>query len=158
MEDLHPHLMQVIYYAEQQTLKALDDYMEKATNRGLTAALKSYRGDAETQIARLEQGFELMGKKPKGTACPAIDGILKEAKQITGNVAAKPVLDAALLATLQAITHYEIARYGTLTVWSTDIGNKALSFLLSKALKDKKAVDKELTLLAGRTINAKAAN
>ncbi len=98
MDDLHLHVMQDVYYAEQRIRDGLDDLIDKATNRQLTAALKAHRKETETQIARLEQGFELLGKKPKGTSCPAIDGILKEAKEIAGEVEDKAVLDAALIA------------------------------------------------------------
>ena len=63
------------------------------------------------------------GERPKGTACPAIDGILKEGKEIAGEVAEKKVLDAALITAAQAVEHYEITRYGTLIAWAKEIGN-----------------------------------
>jgi ferritin-like metal-binding protein YciE len=84
VDDLHLHVMQDVYYAEQRICAGLDDLIDKATNRQLTAALKGHRKETETQIARLEQGFALLGQKPKGTSCPAIDGILKEAKEVAG--------------------------------------------------------------------------
>ena len=42
MDDLFLHLMQDIYYAEKQILKALPDMVEKATNRELTTAFKAH--------------------------------------------------------------------------------------------------------------------
>src|SRR5437868_895341 len=78
MQDLHLHVLQDIYYAESQIKKALPDMIEKAKNRELTAAFKTHLGETEQQIARLEQCFQLLGKEPKGTTCPAIDGIIKE--------------------------------------------------------------------------------
>lgn len=36
------HVLQDIYYAEQLILKSLDDMIEKATNRELTATLNSH--------------------------------------------------------------------------------------------------------------------
>jgi ferritin-like metal-binding protein YciE len=157
MEDLHLHVMQDVYYAEKQILKGLEDLIEKATNRELTATLKAHRAETETQIARLEQGFELLGEKPKGTSCPAIDGILKEAKEVAGEVADKAVLDAALIAAAQAVEHYEITRYGTLVAWSKRLGNAALAKLLTTTLEEEKEADKKLTALAEKTVNAKAA-
>lgn len=157
MEDLHLHVLKDVYYAEQQILKGLDDLVEKATNRELTAALKSHRSETETQIERLEQVFELLGEKPKGTSCPAIDGILKEAKSVAGEVKDKAVLDAAIIAACQAVEHYEITRYGTLVAWSKQLGNVAIARLLATTLAEEKEADKKLSALAAKKVNAKAA-
>ncbi len=67
MDDLFLHVMQDIYYAEKQILKALPDMIEKATNRELTAAFKAHLGETEKQVSRLDQAFQLLGKEPKGT-------------------------------------------------------------------------------------------
>ena len=62
------------------------------------------------------------GHEPKGVNCPAIDGIIKEADEVAGEVADKEVLDAALIAAAQAVEHYEITRYGTLVAWAKQLG------------------------------------
>ena len=157
MSDLMLHVLQDIYYAEQQIAKALPDMIKKATNRDLTAALKNHLGETERQIARLEKGFELLGEKAKGTSCPAIDGIIKEANEIAGEVADKAVLDAALTAAAQAVEHYEITRYGTLIAWAGELGNDALSKLLTTSLNEEKAADRKLWTIAERKVNLKAA-
>jgi ferritin-like metal-binding protein YciE len=87
MHDLFLHVMQDIYYAENQILKALPDMIEKATNRELTAGLKDHLKETEGHVSRLEQAFELLAEKAKGTKCPAINGIIDEAKELTGEVA-----------------------------------------------------------------------
>jgi ferritin-like metal-binding protein YciE len=33
-----------------------------------------------------------------------------------------PALDAGLLASAQAVEHYEISRYGTLSTWAKELG------------------------------------
>ena len=98
MDDLHLHVLQDLYYAENQIKKALPDMIEKATNRELTAVFKAHLGETESQIGRLDQAFQLLGKEPKGTTCPAIDGIIKEANEVAGECDNKKVLDAALVA------------------------------------------------------------
>ena len=52
-----------------------------------------------------------MAQRPRGVDCPAIDGILEEAEEVTGDVDDKDVLDAALIASAQAVEHYEMTRY-----------------------------------------------
>ena len=157
MDDLFLHVLQDIYYAEQQIRKALPDMVEKATNRELTSALKSHLAETEKQISRLEQVFELLGQKAKGASCPAIDGIIKEAKEIAGDVGDKKVLDAALIAAAQAVEHYEITRYGTLIAWAQELGKDAVARLLKTTLNEEKAADRKLSSIAEKKVNLKAA-
>jgi ferritin-like metal-binding protein YciE len=157
MDDLLLHVMQDIYYAEQQILKALPKMIEKATNRDLTAAFKTHLQETEKQVQRLEQAFELIGQSPKGTSCPAIDGIIEEADDIAGEVADKKVLDAALIAAAQAVEHYEITRYGTLIAWAEELGKDPVAKLLTTTLNEEKAADKKLTSIAEKKVNLKAA-
>jgi ferritin-like metal-binding protein YciE len=157
MEDLYLHVLQDLYYAENQIKKALPDMIEKATNRELTAAFKAHLAETESQIGRLEQAFQLLGKEPKGTSCPAIDGIIKEANEVAGECDDKKVLDAALVAAAQAVEHYEITRYGTLISWSEELGREAIAKLLNTSLNEEKAADKKLTSIGEKKVNLKAA-
>ena len=158
MDDLFLHVLQDIYYAEKQILKALPDMIEKATNRELTAAFKAHLGETEKHVQRLDQAFELIGQSPKGTKCPAIDGIIDEANDIAGEVADKQVLDAALIIAAQAVEHYEITRYGSLIALAKQRGNDAAAALLTTTLKEERAADKKLTSIAERKVNLKAAS
>lgn len=157
MDDLFLHALQDIYYAEKQIVKALPDMIRKATSRDLTAVLKDYLAETETQVSRLEQAFALLGETPKGTNCPAIDGIIDEASDIASEVDDKAVLDAALLAAAQAVEHYEIARYGTLIAWAGELKKEAVARLLANTLEEEKAADQKLTGIAEKNVNAKAA-
>lgn len=159
MDDLFLHVVQDIYYAEKQILKSLPSMIEKATNRGLTSGLTAHKGETEKQIGRLEQVFKLLSEDAKGTNCPAIDGILKEAEELTGEVDDKQVLDAAIIAAAQAVEHYEITRYGTLIAWSHELGRDDVARLLTTNLNEEKAADKKLTTVAeSRGVNRKAAS
>jgi ferritin-like metal-binding protein YciE len=156
MDDLFLHVMQDMYYTEKQILKALPDMIERATNRELSAALRKHLGETEKQVQRLEQGFEMIGKEPKATSCPAIDGIIKEAEGLASEVEDKKVLDAALLAAAQAVEHYEITRYGTLIAWADELENDALAKLFETTLNEEKAADKKLSGIAKKKVNLKA--
>jgi ferritin-like metal-binding protein YciE len=157
MDELFLHVVQDIYYAEHQIMKALPNMIEKATNRELTTAFKSHLQETEKQVSRLEKVFELLDQQPKGTACPAIDGIIKEANEIASEVEEKKVLDAALIAAAQAVEHYEITRYGTLIAWAEELGHDAIAKLLNTTLKEEKATDKKLSGIAEKKVNLKAA-
>jgi ferritin-like metal-binding protein YciE len=109
-DDLLLHGLHDMYYTEQQITKALPKMIDKATNRDLTTALKNHLEETNKQIERLDQVFGKLGQTPEGATCPAIDGLIKEADEVAGEIADKEVLDAALVAAAQAVEHYEIAR------------------------------------------------
>src|ERR1700738_87419 len=111
MDDLLLHGLQDIYYAEQQITKALPKMIDKATNRDLSNGLKNHLEETKKQIERLENVFAKLGKQPRGTQCPAIDGLIKEADETAGEIEDKSVLDAGIVANAQAVGPYEISRY-----------------------------------------------
>ena len=99
-----------------------------------------------------------MARRPKGADCPAIDGILEEAEEVSGEVEDKEVLDAAIIAAAQAVEHYEITRYGTLTTWAKTLGRDDCAAILHKTLEEEKAADEKLTIVAKSKVNRKAAS
>jgi ferritin-like metal-binding protein YciE len=86
MEDLFLHQLEDIYYAEQQLTKAIPKMADRATNADLKAGLKSHVIDTKNQLERLDKVFAKLGQKPKGTDCPAIDGLIKEADDTAGEI------------------------------------------------------------------------
>ena len=156
-EDLYIHQLQDMYYAENQITKALPKMIKKATDPQLKQGFETHLRETEKQIQRLEQVFKLLNQSPKAVDCPAIDGIIKEADEVAGEIADKKVLDAALVASAQAVEHYEITRYGTLIAWSKQLGNQKAISLLQENLSEEEATDKKLTALAERDVNVKAA-
>ena len=156
-DDLFVHTLRDVYYAEKQLLKALTDMAAKATNPQVRAAFESHRTETEGHVKRVEQVFEMHGVEAKAVHCPAIDGIIKEANEIIGEVEDKTVLDAALVAAGQAAEHYEITRYGTLIAWAKQLGRPDCASVLQKNLDEEKAADQKLTSLAESNVNRKAA-
>ena len=156
MDDLFLHTLQDIFYAEKLIVKALPKMIEKATNRELTSGLSNHLHETEGQIARLEQVFAKLGQTPRGIDCPAIDGLIKEADEVAGEVDDTKVLDAAIIGSAQAVEHYEIARYGTLIAWAGELGHDNVISLLNANLKEEKATDKKLNALAEGTVNRRA--
>jgi ferritin-like metal-binding protein YciE len=157
LDDLFVHTLRDIYYAEKQIEKALPKMIEKATSLQLRAGFEKHLTETQGHIARVEEVFELHGVKAKQVNCPAIDGILEEADELTGEVDDKQVLDAALIAAAQAVEHYEITRYGTLIAWAKELGRSDCAAVLAKNLKEEEATDKRLTQLAESGVNLQAA-
>jgi ferritin-like metal-binding protein YciE len=159
MQDLFLHGLQDIYYADNQIIKALPKMIDMATNRDLAAGLRAHLEETGKQIGRLDKVFEKLGQKPAGTQCPAIDGIIKEANEVAGEVADKAVLDAAIISSAQAVEHYEICRYGTLIAWAGELGHDEVVRFLATNLNEEKAANTKLTTVALRKgVNTKASN
>ena len=157
MDDLFVHTLRDIYYAEKQIVKSLPEMIEKANNPQLKQGFQTHLRESENHVKRLDQVFNLLGKKAQGVDCPAIDGIIEEAEEVAGEVQNKSVLDAALIAAAQAVEHYEMTRYGTLVAWAKQLGRNDAATLLNQTLDEEKATDKKLTEMAESQINREAA-
>jgi ferritin-like metal-binding protein YciE len=157
LDDLFVHTLRDIYYAEQQIAKNLPDMISKATDPSLKSGFTTHLAETKNHISRLEQVFQMHGVEAKGVDCPAIDGILKEASEVVGEVDDKKVLDAALIAAAQAVEHYEITRYGTLIAWAKMLGRNDCASILQENLDEEKATDRKLNTMALRDVNKKAA-
>ena len=158
MNDLFLHQLQDIYYAEQQLVKALPKMAGKATDKQLKDGFLTHLEETKTHVQRLEEIFKMFGTAVKAVDCPAIDGIIEEADEVTGEVAEKSVLDAALINAAQAAEHYEIARYGSLIAWARQLGRNDCATILQKTLDEEKITDKKLTSLAEGKVNLRAAS
>ena len=158
MDDLFLHTLQDIYYAENKILSSLPDMIENATNVQLKQGLQAHLGETKTHVRRLEQVFEMLGQKAKSVNCPAIDGIIAEAEEVSGEVEDKDVLDAAIIAAGQAVEHYEITRYGSLIAWAKRLGRNDVAKVLEQTLSEEKAADKKLTAVAESQVNMRAAS
>ena len=158
MNDLFVHQLQDIYYAEKQLVKALPKMADKATDKQLKQGFLTHFDETKTHVQRLEQVFQMHGAEMKAVNCPAIDGIIKEADEVAGEVEDKSVLDAALINAAQAVEHYEITRYGSLVAWAKQLGRNDCAGVLQKTLDEEKATDKKLTSLAESKVNLRAAS
>ena len=157
MDDLFVHQLRDIYYAEKQIVKALPKMIDKASDSDLKTALRNHFDQSKNHVGRVERVFEMYDREPRTVDCPAIDGIIKEANEVIGDVEDKDVLDAAIIAAAQAVEHYEIARYGTLIAWAKQLGRDDCASVLAETLEEEKAADDKLTEVAESHVNMEAA-
>ena len=92
LDDLFVHQLQDIYYAEKQLVKALPKMAEKATDKQLKDGFVTHLEETKTHVQRLEEVFRMHGAEVKAVNCPAIDGIIKEADEVAGEVDRKSVV------------------------------------------------------------------
>nr|WP_314255905.1 ferritin-like domain-containing protein [uncultured Devosia sp.] len=157
LDDLFLDTLKDIYYAERQILKALPKMAKAAQSEELAAGFQQHLEETEGHVERLLQVFELLGKPARGKTCDAILGIIEEAKSIMDEFKDTVALDAGLVAAAQAVEHYEIARYGTLKAWATQLGYDEAAKLFDATLNEEVATDQKLSQLGEAQANPKAA-
>ncbi|GGG06914.1 YciE/YciF family protein [Rhizobium wenxiniae] len=157
LDDLFLDTLKDIYYAEKQILKALPKMARASQSEDGKAAFLKHKEQTEGQIERLQQVFELLGKPARGKTCEAIQGIIAEAEEIIDEFKGSVALDAGLIASAQAVEHYEIARYGTLKSWAGQLSLKDIVPLLDANLQEELETDQLLTQLGEASANPKGA-
>ncbi len=157
LTDLFYDTLKDVYFAERQILRTLPKMAKAAKSDELKNAFLKHRDETEEHVTRLQEVFELIGKRAQGKTCEAIKGILEEGEEVAEDYAGSDALDAGLLAGGQAVEHYEISRYGTLKTWASQLGMKDAVSLLNQTLEEEKKTDALLTRLAELSVNAHAA-
>ena len=138
-------------------MKSLPKMAKAAKSAELKTAFLTHRDETETHVERLQQVFEILGKRAQTKTCEAIKGILEEGDEISEDYAGSEALDAGLLAGGQAVEHYEMSRYGSLKTWALQLGMKDAAALLDETLQEEKKTDALLSKLAQASVNLKAA-
>lgn len=143
--------------AEQQITKALPKMAKHANSPRLRSAFEEHLEQTNAQIERLEQVFKLLDEPSKSKKCEGIAGIIEEGEEMLKKDADPAVLDAMLIAAAQKVEHYEIASYGTVCAWASQMGHDDVCDLLNETLDEEKQTDVKLTELADN-VNPDAAS
>ena len=156
LDNLFYDTLKDIYYAERKIAKALPKMARGAQSPALKAAFEKHLEETEGQIERLQQVFDIIGKRAMGKTCEAIEGLIAEGEEILEDYKDTPALDAGLISAAQAVEHYEIARYGTLKRWAELLELPDAVRLLDETLKEESKTDSDLSKLADEFPNPQA--
>ena len=156
LNDLFHDTLKDIYHAEKQLLRALPKMARAANSDQVRQAFETHKEETQGQVDRLDQVFEIFGKRAQGKPCEAMQGLVAEGQEIMEEFKDSAALDAGLISAAQAVEHYEIARYGTLRTWAQQLGMNDAVKLLEQTLEEEKKTDVLLTKLAEQSANQKA--
>jgi ferritin-like metal-binding protein YciE len=157
LRDLFLNELKDIYWAEKHLVKALPKMKKAATSESLATAFDDHLAVTQEQVARLEQVFEILGEKPRGKKCEAMEGLVKEAESVIEDTEqGSSTRDVGLIIGAQKIEHYEIASYGGLAQVAKTLGLEEVGNLLGETLEEEKEADQLLTNLAENNINESA--
>jgi len=157
LENFFTDQLKDMYYAEQQLLKALPKMESESTTEELEEAFNNHARQTEKHVKRLERVFKIIGKKPEGKRCEAMDGLIKEAETIIRETKEGSMTrDAALIIAAQKVEHYEIASYGGLVQLAITMQLHRAADILEKTLFEEEDTDQLLTYIAESSINMEA--
>jgi ferritin-like metal-binding protein YciE len=146
-----------IYWAEKHLVKTLPKMKRAATSPQLQQAFDDHLRVTETHVQRLEQVFELMGKKAQAKKCDAMAGITEEGAGIIEETEkGTSTRDVGLILAGQKVEHYEIATYGGLAQLARTLGKDDVAEILEATLAEEKEADSLLTDIAENDINYEA--
>ena len=157
LQKLFEDSLKDIYWAEKNLTKALPKMQKAATTEELKNAIEEHLAQTENQVTRLEQVFELIGKKAQAKKCDAMEGLIKEGESIVEETEEGSMTrDVGIIMAAQKIEHYEIATYGGLAQIATTMGLDEAADLLNETLDEEKETDQLLTEIAENNINWEA--
>jgi len=154
-EDLFLNQLKDVYSAEKQAIRAYPRLAKAVQSEELKQALQQHLEQTKGQVERLDQVFEKLEKRSGGKTCEAMKGLLEEAAEAVEEIESGSVLDAALLAGMQRVEHYEIAAYGTVVAFAEAMGQQEIQQLLEQTLQEEKETDQKLTEVS-RNVNKEA--
>lgn len=148
--------LSMIYDAETRLTGAMEQMAAAATCTRLQEAILTHLGEKKDHVTTLETVFQSLGERAGRKTSEATIALLYESHEIISHYKGFPVINAALIAALQKIEHYEIASYGCLRDWAAVLEYQEVAETLQKILDQDKATNRALTELARASSNREA--
>jgi ferritin-like metal-binding protein YciE len=156
MHDLFVEELRMTHDAERRAVRAYPKIVKSVTSDKLKQAIEQHLEETKGQVERIEQVFEELDMRTRGKTCEAIRGFVEDIQDTMERGLPPELLDAALIAELQKVEHFEIASYGSLQAFATALGLGNAAKLLQQTLDEEKAMDKRLNELAIKEVNKTA--
>lgn len=142
-----------IYWAENQLVKALPKMINATGSDTLRKAISNHLEQTKTHVERLQQVFELLGKKPQAKKCDAMEGLTKEGESVIEDTDRGTLArDLGIILASQKVEHYEISAYSGLSKLANKMGYKKVANILSQTLAEEKNSDETLARIADNDI------
>ena len=158
LEEFFVNELKDIYWAEKHLVKTLPKMQKAATTEELKNAFADHLEVTKGHVTRLEEAFELLGKKAAAKKCEAMEGITKEGEDIIEETEkGTATRDVGLILAGQKVEHYEISTYGGLAQLAKTLSHDDVANLLEQTLAEEKEADELLTSIAENNVNYEAA-
>ncbi|RYY07554.1 MAG: DUF892 family protein [Alphaproteobacteria bacterium] len=158
LQELYVDELKDLWSANDQMAKALKTIVKQATNDKLKDLLQSSQDGIAKHTEVLKALIEGQGEKLKKEHCKGMEGLVAEALKHTVEEAPKsgPVLDAAIIAQYQRMTHYGITGFGTVAAFAKALKLDDDATKLEASVADMHKGDDIMSELAESAVNVEA--
>lgn len=158
LSDLYIDELKDLWSANDQMAKALKKIAPKASHPKLKKMLEASQDGIAGHTDLLKALIANQDAKVSKEHCKGMEGLVAEAIKHTLEEGPDkgPVLDAAIIAQYQRMTHYGITGFGTVAAFSKALKLNDDNGQLKKAVKDMYLADELMTELAEAAVNADA--
>ena len=158
LKELYADELKDLWSANDQMAKTLKKIAPRATDSKLKEMLTTSQTGISGHTDILKTLIEGLGEKVKKEHCKGMEGLCAEALKHTVEEAPVkgPVLDAAIIAQYQRMTHYGITGFGTVAAFAKALKRSDDVKQLTSAVKDMKGSDDLVSELAETAVNAEA--
>jgi len=158
LSDLYLGELKDLWSANDQMVKALKKIAPKASHPKLKEMLEKSQKSIAGHTDLLKALIANQGGDVSKEHCKGMEGLVSEAINHTIDDAPDkgPVLDAAIIAQYQRMTHYGITGFGTVAAFAKALKLNDDNKQLKAAVKDMYVADELMTELAEAAVNVDA--
>ena len=156
LNDLYIEQLKDLYSAEKQLNATLPQLATTAEADELRSMIESGVSGTAREMKKLETLAEAEGATAAGEKCEGMAGLVRELHDLVDQCRTSETRDAAIIAGLQRIKHYEIAGYGCAKAYADRLGKDEATERLGEILEDEANEDAAMTELATSSINRMA--
>ena len=159
LSDLYIDELKDLWSANDQMARALKKISPQATNAKLKKMVEDSQGGIASHTDLLKALIANQDEEVSKEHCKGMEGLAAEAiKHTIDDAPARgPVLDAAIVAQFQRMTHYGITGFGTVAAFAKALKLDDDWTQLEAAVKDMHVADDLMSELAEAAVNAAAA-
>lgn len=156
LHDALVHELQDLLSAERQLIKALPKMAKAATHPELKAGFEKHLEQTKVHETRLLDVLERLDATTGREKCVAMEGLIEEGKKAIEQDAEDEVRDVLIITIAQKVEHYEIAGYGCACTYAEFLGEREVLKLLKETMSEEVETDRQLSIVAEKSVNAKA--
>ncbi len=159
LQQLYVDELKDLWSANDQMVRALKKILPQATNSKLKSLLESSPQGVEKHTSLLKTLIEAQNESVSKEHCKGMEGLVSEAIKHTIDDAPQKgaVLDAAIIAQYQRMTHYGITGFGTVAAFARALKLQDDSDKIESAVKDMHRGDDLMSEIAESAVNVQAA-
>jgi ferritin-like metal-binding protein YciE len=157
LENLLIDELKDLYNAENQLVKALPKMAKGAESEDLKELFTAHLEETKGQVERLKQVFELLGKRPTGKTCKAMQGLVEEGKEQLESDEEGAAKDVGIAGAALRVEHYEIAGYTAVIAIAKALGQDEIVELLMENLNEEQTASEKVLAQAEASIEEASA-